>query len=63
MHIGCSYRLKVIRVPGALGLPSGGAEKGVNSKQEKFYLAGNWGGSYCGGTDGNRIFKFDLSNN
>jgi len=48
--------------PGALGMPSGGAEKGVNSKQEKFYLAGNWGGSYCGGTDGNRIFKFDLSN-
>ena len=47
--------------PGALGMPSGGAEKGVNSKQERFYLAGNWGGTYCGGTDGNRIFKFDLS--
>jgi hypothetical protein len=42
-------------------MPSGGAEKGVNSKQERFYLAGNWGGTYCGGTDGNRIFKFDLS--
>jgi len=47
--------------PGALGMPSGGAEKGVNSKQERFYLAGNWGGTYCGGTDGNRIFKFNLS--
>ena len=23
MHIGCSYRLKAIRVPGALGLPEG----------------------------------------
>ena len=44
--------------PGANGLPSGGAEKGVNSKQDKFYLAGNWGGTYCGGSDGNRIFKF-----
>jgi hypothetical protein len=44
--------------PGALGMPGSGAEKGVNSKQDKFYLAGNWGGSYCSGTDGNRIFKF-----
>lgn len=44
--------------PGALGMPSSGAEKGVNSKRDKFYMAGNWGGSYCGGSDGNRIFKF-----
>jgi hypothetical protein len=44
--------------PGALGMPSGGAEKGVNSKQGKFYLAGNWGGSYNTTSDGNRIFKF-----
>ena len=30
--------------PGALGMPGGsGAEKGVNSKVDKFYLAGNWG--------------------
>lgn len=46
--------------PGALGLPAGGAEKGVNSKYNKFYLAGNWGGSYCGGSDGNRIFQFRM---
>lgn len=44
--------------PGALGMPSSGAEKGVNSKQDKFYLAGNWGGTYCSSSDGNRIFKF-----
>jgi hypothetical protein len=44
--------------PGSLGMPGGGAEKGVNSKQDKFYLAGNWGGSYCTSSDGNRIFKF-----
>jgi hypothetical protein len=44
--------------PGALGLPGGQAEKGVNSKQDKFYLAGNWGGTYCSSSDGNRIFKF-----
>ena len=44
--------------PGALGMPGSGAEKGVNSKQDKFYLAGNWGGSYCTTSDGNRIFKF-----
>ena len=46
--------------PGSLGLPGGGAEKGVNSKYDKFYLAGNWGGSYCGGSDGNRIFQFRM---
>ena len=39
-------------------MPGGQAEKGVNSKQDKFYLAGNWGGSYCTTSDGNRIFKF-----
>lgn len=44
--------------PGALGMPGSGAEKGVNSKRGKAYIAGNWGGSYCGGTDGNRIFQF-----
>ena len=44
--------------PSALGMPSGGAEKGVNSKVEKFYLAGNWGGTYCTSSDGNRIFRF-----
>jgi len=46
--------------PGSLGLPGGGAEKGVNSKHEKFFLAGNWGGSYCTTTAGNNIFKFDM---
>lgn len=46
--------------PGSLGLPGGGAEKGVNSKHEKFFLAGNWGGSFCGSTAGNAIFKFDM---
>lgn len=44
--------------PSALGMPGGQAEKGVNSKVDKFYLAGNWGGTYCSSSDGNRIFKF-----
>lgn len=51
--------LSTTNSPGGFGMPNGGAEKGVNSKHGKFYLAGNWSGAWCSSSTGNTVFKFE----